>query len=364
VCGSYLKSPRAPSGHVVVFKGSKRTDYNVGYLVEETVDNIAVKKNSSGEFIVTDRYYNDGEGGGPAGYKQRSYLLRLIATNEIEEKVPGYPGYRLFRCPASNSEAIERQLADLTSAEYLATEPYATIGNWKISMGRFRVWCESRYRYDGVNHLLISGDALDKLNLTVEVERKLFAANLDAEPVVEGVELVLDGFKKENLKPYGFRGTPGVLTDFDSALSIKFLHANALKLAERGSAKLEIRLDQSKEMLNKLEACLDKMRTEGTRLISQQLSWREYKKGLLEWVKKFKHSLDNTKARKALVRIDLSRDGRILRSEISETSGSEAFDREALSWLSRAQPLPAFPPEIDKGSATLWMDVVIEPSSK
>jgi hypothetical protein len=91
-CDSYLKNPKAPRGHIVVFKGSSRTDFNGGYLEEETVNNIAVRKGGPNEFLVTEGYYSDRDGGGRPGMRRRSYMLRMLSPDKIEMKVTGYRG--------------------------------------------------------------------------------------------------------------------------------------------------------------------------------------------------------------------------------------------------------------------------------
>lgn len=50
------------------------------------------------------------------------------------------------------------------------------------------------------------------------------------------------------------------------------------------------------------------------------------------------------------VRVTISRSGQVLAQEIIESSGYFLLDREAMATVKRAQPLPAFPPEL-KGPA-------------
>jgi hypothetical protein len=97
-CQSYLKNPKAPKGHIVVFKGSRRTDFNGGYLEEEAVNNIAVRKGGPNEFLVTDRYYYDGDGGERPGLKRRSYTLRLLGPDKIEAAQAKYPRELFVKC--------------------------------------------------------------------------------------------------------------------------------------------------------------------------------------------------------------------------------------------------------------------------
>jgi TonB family protein len=123
-CESYLKNPKSPTGHIVIFKGSKRVDFNGGYLEREAVNNIAVRKDGPDEFLVTDSYYDDGDGEGRPGIKRRSYKLRLLAPDKIETKEAKYPSSTFVRCLAarpltgSNQSEQTKSVPGQADAEY------------------------------------------------------------------------------------------------------------------------------------------------------------------------------------------------------------------------------------------------------
>ncbi len=52
----------------------------------------------------------------------------------------------------------------------------------------------------------------------------------------------------------------------------------------------------------------------------------------------------------ALLSFTVSRSGRVLSSRLARSSGHAALDAETLAMIRRAEPLPAFPPEIKQGS--------------
>jgi hypothetical protein len=274
-CASYLKTPKAPKGNLIVFSGSKKTEFNGGYLEEEAVKNASVRKVRENEFQVVDSYYDDGEGGGRAGLKRRSYKLRLLAPDKIELKQGSYPSSQFARCPPASpgvgsasppSPQSSSNVSDArraTEPQYALVEPdkqFGAIGDWKVSTARFGVGCLAMYGYDDTYNITIGGETPKKLAVVVEASRKLFAANLDAEPYVEGVELVLGSWRRGDLAPYGYRGTPGVVAPFDTALSQAFLEAPSIKLTERGSVKLVVPLKQTKEMMAMLIDCFEKTR--------------------------------------------------------------------------------------------------------
>ena len=58
-----------------------------------------------------------------------------------------------------------------------------------------------------------------------------------------------------------------------------------------------------------------------------------------------------------LVHVEISRAGQVLSLAIKESSGSETYDKAALSTFRRAAPLPSFPPSMKQ--ATLLLDVPV-----
>jgi TonB family protein len=371
-CDSFSKNPKSPMGHIVVFNGSIRVDFNGGYFEKETVRNIAVRKNGPNEFLVTDSYYYDGgEGGGQSGQKRRSYKLRLLAPDTIETKEAKYPVLRFVRCSATalttlnptkqtnnvdteivaqygarlveyvqkfrqypatakerhaegravvkftvgregkvlsseisvssgsldlDQEALAMLMraqplppfpADIpektktyslpvifnsiearrlrlgtgnaTNSALVLVEPdrlFGAVGEWKISTARFGIGCVAVYSYDDVRSISIGGEAPNKLAIIVEADGRLFDGGLDDN--VQSIEIVLGNWRKDDLRPYGYRGTSGVVADFGSALSRAFLEASSLKLTDRGSVKLDVPLKQSKQMMDLLTDCFFK----------------------------------------------------------------------------------------------------------
>jgi protein TonB len=52
----------------------------------------------------------------------------------------------------------------------------------------------------------------------------------------------------------------------------------------------------------------------------------------------------------ATISFTVSRNGQVLSSRLSGSSGVPALDAETMAMIRRAQPLPAFPPEITQAS--------------
>lgn len=102
-CASYFKNPKAPEGNIIVFRGSKKTEFNGGYLEEETASNLRVRDVGKDEFEVFESFYSDGEGGDRPGLKRRSYRLRLLGTDKIEITIGKYPSSQFVRCLAETS---------------------------------------------------------------------------------------------------------------------------------------------------------------------------------------------------------------------------------------------------------------------
>jgi uncharacterized protein len=97
-CNSYQKNSRKPDGHLIVFNGSSRMEYNGGYLEVETSDNVSVRELARNDFEIVDRYYQDEEPGARPGYKNRRYRLRIIGADKIEIKESKFPASQFIRC--------------------------------------------------------------------------------------------------------------------------------------------------------------------------------------------------------------------------------------------------------------------------
>jgi hypothetical protein len=99
-CASYGRDPNRVVGNVIVFQGTKKVEFNGGYLEEETVTNLSVQKIGPNEFRITDRYYDDGEAGSKPGYKKRIYRL-IVGDGTLSITEGKYPPSQYLRCPAS-----------------------------------------------------------------------------------------------------------------------------------------------------------------------------------------------------------------------------------------------------------------------
>jgi hypothetical protein len=82
-------------GEVVVFSGSKRLDFG-GYADTES-KNLSVEPMPDGRFKIVDQYYDDGEGGGRAGPKRKSYMLRVLNPTMLELTEAGH-AVRYTKC--------------------------------------------------------------------------------------------------------------------------------------------------------------------------------------------------------------------------------------------------------------------------
>ncbi|MGO3929417.1 energy transducer TonB [Rhodopseudomonas pseudopalustris] len=59
----------------------------------------------------------------------------------------------------------------------------------------------------------------------------------------------------------------------------------------------------------------------------------------------------------AMLSFTVGRHGEVLRASLAHSSGSSALDAETLAMIRRAQPLPAFPPEMSQGSLSFTVPV-------
>jgi hypothetical protein len=86
-CDSYRKNPKDVSGEGLVFHGTRKFSYG-GYM--DYVDtNVSVKQLASDKWQITDRHYDDGEGGHTVGYKNVRYEV-------INNWRPGIRSFREF----------------------------------------------------------------------------------------------------------------------------------------------------------------------------------------------------------------------------------------------------------------------------
>lgn len=59
----------------------------------------------------------------------------------------------------------------------------------------------------------------------------------------------------------------------------------------------------------------------------------------------------------AMLTFTVSRNGQVLSSRLAKSSGSSALDAETMAMIRRAQPLPAFPPEMTQSSLSFTVPV-------
>src|ERR1035437_9106738 len=91
-------------GEIVVFADGKRYDFG-GYADTESA-NLSVQKLSDGSFKVTDRWYDDGEGGSRIGFKKKTYFVKPIDSNTIEISDPA-SRIRYAKCGGNNDIATQ-----------------------------------------------------------------------------------------------------------------------------------------------------------------------------------------------------------------------------------------------------------------
>ncbi|HEX7777315.1 MAG TPA: energy transducer TonB, partial [Parvibaculum sp.] len=86
-----------------------------------------------------------------------------------------------------------------------------------------------------------------------------------------------------------------------------------------------------------------------------------YRDTLKSWLAAHKRYPDAARRQRiegvAMLHFTVARDGRVLSQDITQSSGSEILDREVENMLARAEPLPAFPPELK--AATLDVSLPI-----
>jgi hypothetical protein len=96
-CESYKRNPKAVMGDLLVFQRSQKFSYG-GY--QDYVDkNIKVKQIAADQWEITDRHYQDEEGGGKADYKNVTYKVNV--SGEILTVTEGKYISRYSKCESS-----------------------------------------------------------------------------------------------------------------------------------------------------------------------------------------------------------------------------------------------------------------------
>jgi hypothetical protein len=96
-CNSYTKDPKAVVGDVLIFRGSEKLSFG-GYA--DYIDkNISVKQIGPDNWQITDRHYQDEEGGKRAGYRMVNYTVSL--SGDIMTMKEGKYVSRFSKCVGS-----------------------------------------------------------------------------------------------------------------------------------------------------------------------------------------------------------------------------------------------------------------------
>jgi protein TonB len=97
--------------------------------------------------------------------------------------------------------------------------------------------------------------------------------------------------------------------------------------------------------------------TSGASAAAAAADYRSILMAHLQRFKQFPSSAGPNESGSVQIRFTVTRSGRVTSSGVSRSSGFPTLDRAALELLARAQPLPAFPPEMREASATYFAPV-------
>jgi hypothetical protein len=88
VCESFRRTSdpetTAKEGALLLFRGNQRTHYEAGYVDMWEYTNLSIKRFEENSFLITDRYFQDEEGGGKPGWRRKSYRLKIVDEKTIE----------------------------------------------------------------------------------------------------------------------------------------------------------------------------------------------------------------------------------------------------------------------------------------
>lgn len=96
--------------------------------------------------------------------------------------------------------------------------------------------------------------------------------------------------------------------------------------------------------------------TAGEQLAAALPSYRDSLAAHLQRYKRYPADADGANGT-AMLRFTVGRGGQVLHASLVRSSGSSALDAETLAMVRRAEPLPAFPPEITKSSLSFTVPV-------
>jgi hypothetical protein len=151
-------------------------------------------------------------------------------------------------------------LMTTTPSAFAQLEPdkkVASAGKWSISTARFGVGCVARLEYGDGYDLSISGERIDDLTLLITVFSKWFSTKLDGtEDQVPSIEIALANNRWGDVRPYGYRGTPGVVLKIDRTFLSRFVVSEKIKVTERGHEKVSIDVENPGQAIDALQACI------------------------------------------------------------------------------------------------------------
>jgi hypothetical protein len=131
------------------------------------------------------------------------------------------------------------------------------VGKWGISTALYGVGCVAQTEYAKPGYeVSISGETSRKLTLLITVDSSTFTAKVDgSQEDIPDIEIALTDNRWGDVKPYGYRGTPGIVLNINAQFLESFASARAIKITEHGPEKLRIELVNPKTVLEKLSEC-------------------------------------------------------------------------------------------------------------
>ncbi|MET4212290.1 hypothetical protein [Bradyrhizobium sp. LA2.1] len=143
------------------------------------------------------------------------------------------------------------------SAQLQPDKKVASVGKWSVSTALHGSGCVARTEYGDGYELSVSGERIDDLTLLITVNSRSFSTKLDGtEEKASSIEIVLANYRRGNVSPYGYRGTPGVVLKADQAFLGSFVASEKIKVTELGREKVSIDLENPGQVIDALRACL------------------------------------------------------------------------------------------------------------
>jgi hypothetical protein len=148
------------------------------------------------------------------------------------------------------------------SAYVIVSEPdkkVSSVGRWTISTARWGVGCVASMNYEGDDIISIGGEKFEELTLLITVDPRRFRTKLDgSEENADHIEIALADDRSGDVRPYGYRGTPGVVLAIETPFLESFVRSKKIKVTEMGWEKLSIDLERPEQVIAELRACFHK----------------------------------------------------------------------------------------------------------